>query len=307
MRYLNGKRYYSMAQMSRERFGGRTVKIPLCSGMTCPNRDGTKGFGGCSFCTGMGGGEFSPQSREPLLSQFERECQKTEKWHDAVKIAYFQSFSNTYADADRVKALLDEALMLPDIGGIRLATRGDCIDREKADIIAAANRLLPVEVELGLQTVHDETADLINRKHSFDEFLHGYSLLKERGIYVCVHLINGLPLESTEMMLESAKILGRLRPNGVKLHMLHILRGSKMAEQYQKEPFELLSKEQYVDVVCGQLRLFPCDTVIERLTGDGAAENLIAPLWTRNKRGVLNLIDKTLAERDIRQGDKLGG
>lgn len=307
MRYLNGKRYYTMAQYSREKFGGRTVKIPLCSGMSCPNRDGTRGFGGCSFCTGDGGGEFAPRTAAPLAIQLEKGAKMAKKWSDAVKIGYFQSFSNTHGSAQRVRELIAEALRLDGIGGIRLATRADCIDEEKADIIARANEILPVETELGLQTVHDKTADAINRGHSFEEFVKGYSLLRERGIYVCVHLINGLPEESAEMMLDSAREVGKLRPSGVKLHALHILKGSKMAEQFQNEPFELLSREEYVDIVCGQIRLLPEDTVIERLTGDGAAENLIAPAWTMNKRGVLNLIDKTLAERDIRQGDRFGG
>lgn len=307
MRYLNGKRYFAMAQYSREKFGGRTVKIPLCSGFGCPNRDGSKGIGGCSFCTGDGGGEFAPKLAEPLKIQFERERKKLQKWRDAVAIAYFQSFSNTHACADEVKRLLDEAAALPDIGGVRIATRADCIDSKKADIIAEAAQKLPVELELGLQTVHDKTADSINRCHSFEEFLRGYSLLRERGIYVCVHLINGLPNETPEMMLDSAKTIGKLRPGGVKLHMLHILKGSRMASEYQKSPFLLLSKEQYVDIVCSQIRLLPPETVIERLTGDGADKNLIAPLWTKNKRDVLNLIDKTLAQRDIWQGDEFGG
>lgn len=307
MRYLNGKRYYTMAQYSREKFGARTIKIPLCSGFSCPNRDGTKGIGGCSFCTGDGGGEFAPKTALPLIIQLENERKKLQKWQDAVSIAYFQSFSNTHCSAMRLKELLDEALALPEIGGIRIATRADCIDIEKADLIAKANQILPVELELGLQTAHDKTAERINRCHSFEEFVNGYSLLKQRGIYVCVHLINGLPNESPEIMLKSAEILGKLRPSGVKLHMLHILKGSQMAAEYENNPFPLLTREQYVDIVCSQIKLLPPETVIERLTGDGAGENLIAPFWTKNKRAVLNLIDKTLAERDIWQGDSFGG
>lgn len=307
MQYLNGKRYYTMAQYSRERFGGRTVKIPLCSGFGCPNRDGAKGVGGCTFCTGDGGGEFAPKTRIALSEQLAYGEKLLIKGENEVKIAYFQSFSNTYAPAEDVRALLDEAIRLPGIGGIRLATRADCIDAEKADILAQAAEKIPVEIELGLQTVHDETALRINRCHSFEDFLRGYGLLRERGIYVCVHLINGLPGETPQMMLDSARQLASLRPNGVKLHMLHILKGSQMARQYCQKPFSLLDREQYVDIVCSQLRFFHPQTVIERLTGDGAGENLIAPLWTKNKRAVLNLIDKTLSARNIWQGDMFGG
>lgn len=161
---------------------------------------------------------------------------------------------------------------------------------------------LPVEIELGLQTVHDRTASALNRCHSFAEFCAGFSLLREAGLYICVHLINGLPGETPEMMLESARAAGALRPGGIKLHMLHLLRATPLAARYAQEPFPLLSREEYVSVVCGQLERLPPDTVVERLTGDGAADALIAPLWTRNKRAVLNLIDRTLARRGTCQG-----
>lgn len=306
MQYLNGKRYYTMAQHCRERFGGRIVKIPLCSGFGCPNRDGSKGIGGCSFCSGAGGGEFSPRQHSPLAEQL-KAARLPDKWQGCVKVAYFQSFSNTHTTAQGLSELLQETLLLPDIAAVRLATRADCIDEQRADILAEIAEKIPLGVELGLQTVHDQTARAINRCHTFKDFEQGYKLLKERKIYVCTHLINGLPNETPQMMLTSAKVLGALLPDAVKLHMLHIIKGSQIALNYAQKPFELLSLSEYVDIVCEQIRLLPPQTVIERLTGDGSRETLIAPLWTANKRNVLNLIDKQLARRDIWQGDSFGG
>ncbi len=306
MQYQNGKRYYTMSQYCKEKYGCRAVKIPLCSGMSCPNRDGSKGVGGCTFCSGDGGGEFAPKEAASIAEQFELGAASMQKWRDAVKIGYFQSFSNTHTTADRLENLLSETAAVDAIKAIRIATRADCIDEARADVIAKYAQILPIEIELGLQTIHDATAAKINRCHNFEEWLKGYSMLKKLGIYVCVHLINGLPGETPEMMVGSAKALARLDIDGIKLHMLHVIRGSAMAEEYLRQPFELLSKEQYIDIVCEQLRVLPPDTVIERLTGDGAKSTLIAPLWTLNKRDVLNSIDKRLAELDIWQGDGYG-
>lgn len=300
MEYRNGKRYYTMSQYCGERFGGRIVKIPLFSGCSCPNRDGTRGTGGCTFCL------FTNDKDSKCLSeQYRLGCAHLlEKWPGARPVAYFQEGSNTHLPPDRLAALLGEVSSLPGLAGIRVATRADCVDREKAALLAGfqQSRGIPVEIELGLQTVHDSTAASLNRCHSYREFCEGISLLRERGLYTCIHLINGLPGETHGMMRESARMAGALRPGGVKLHMLHLLQGTPLAKQYRAEPFPLMTREEYAFVVCDQLALLPPDTVIERLTGDGPADALIAPLWTRQKRAVLNLIDQTLARRDIRQG-----
>ena len=300
MQYQNGKRYYTMSQYCRARYGGRIVKVPLLSGCTCPNRDGSRGSGGCAFCS------FTPRNISKGISeQYQEGCAHLlSKWPNARPVAYFQEGSNTHLPAPSLAALLAEAAALPEAAGIRIATRADCIDREKAEMLAEfqQSRGLPVEIELGLQTVHDRTAAALNRCHSFAEFCAGFSLLREAGLYICIHLINGLPGETPEMMLESARAAGALRPGGIKLHMLHLLRATPLAARYAQEPFPLLSREEYVSVVCGQLERIPPDTVVERLTGDGAADALIAPLWTRNKRAVLNLIDWTLARRGTCQG-----
>ena len=298
MQYLNGKRYYTMAQYCRQRFGGRIVKIPLYSGMSCPNRDKTKGTGGCTFCPG---GEM-PLEQHSLSAQYQAGLALAGKWPDARPVAYFQSFSNTYAPVEQVGAMLSEALALRP-AGIRLATRADCIDGEMASLLAHFSQKTVLELELGLQTVHDTTAQAINRGHTFAEFCEGFRLLKQYNIYTCVHLINGLPQETSDMMLASVKAVAALRPGGVKLHMLHLLDGTPLAAAWRQSEFPLLSQQEYVAIVCEQLRYFHPRTVIERLTGDGDKKTLIAPLWTRNKRGVLNAIDGVLARQNIRQGD----
>lgn len=303
MQYLNGKRYFTMSQYCSRKFGSRIAKIPLSSGMTCPNRDGAKGTGGCSFCSGAGGGEFSPCTGLSLEDQYNAGLPLINKWKSAKPVAYFQSFSNTYAPVEQVRKLLSESLSLEGLAGIRIATRADCIDKKIAELLDEFSEKTVVEIELGLQTVFDSTAKGINRCHSFEEFCEGFSLLKDKNLYTCVHLINGLPQETPEMMLESAKTLAMLRPNGIKLHMLHILEGTQLAQEYQINKFPMLSQKEYVSIVCDQLRYFAPDTVIERLTGDGARRSLIAPLWTLNKRSVLNDIDGELARRDIWQGD----
>ncbi len=297
MQYLNGKRYYTMAQYCRQKFGGRIVKIPLHSGFSCPNRDGARGTGGCTFCA-----DSAMAVEQSLKEQYQKGLALSGKWPEAQPVIYFQSMSNTYAPVQRVEAMLNEALALRP-AGIRLATRADCIGVEMAALLARFSQKTVLELELGLQTVHDATAQAVNRGHTFAEFCEGFRLLKHYDIYTCVHLINGLPQETPDMMRASARALAALRPGGVKLHMLHLLRGTPLAAVWQQSAFPLLSQQEYVDIVCGQLRYFHPETVIERLTGDGDKKALIAPLWIQNKRGVLNAIDGTLARRNIRQGD----
>ena len=298
----DGKRYRTLARHLKETTGRRIVKIPLASGCTCPNRDGTKGVGGCAFCTEKGGGEFFPAGGT-LLSQYEMGLSALRgKYPDADPIAYFQSFTNTYCAPDVLTSLLDETAALPGVRGIRIATRADCLPENIIEVLRQTAQKLPVMLELGLQTANDETARRINRGHPTKEFVEGFLRLHAAHLPVCVHLINGLPGDTKEDMLSSARLLGKLCPEGVKLHMLHLMRGSALGEEYQREPFPLLTKEEYVGIICRQLELLCPDTVIERLTGDGDRRTLIAPDWTRNKRAVLNAIDQELARLDTWQG-----
>lgn len=278
-------------------------KIPLSSGCTCPNRDGTLGFGGCYFCTGDGGSEFAPKSTAPLIEQYQRGREKLQdKWRGAGFIAYFQSFSNTYTSTEKLEKLLGEAFALPQIEALRISTRADCIDPSKVEILKAYSKKIPLVVELGLQTIFDETALRLNRCHSYEDFLKGYKLLEAGDIPVSVHIINGLPYETPLMMLETAKALGKLSPFAIKIHALHILKGSALGAIYEKSPFKLQERSEYIETLVSQLELIPPSTVIERVTGDGSGENLIAPQWTKNKLTIINDIDKELLRRDSFQG-----
>ena len=299
--YKNGKRYRTLSRHLQETVGRRCVKIPLSSGCTCPNRDGTCGIGGCTFCTGSGGGEFSPRSGS-IPAQYRQGVAHLRKWQDAARIAYFQSFSNTYCTPDRLRGVLEETLALPDIYGIRIATRADCLPPETVAVLKEFSARIPIGLELGLQTANDATARSINRGHTFAQFCEGYGRIKAAGLPVCVHIINGLPGETREDMINTARAVAALRPDGIKIHMLHILSGSAMGRQYAKEPFELLTQDEYVGIVCEQLELLPPDTVIERLTGDGDRRKMLAPEWTMHKRTVLNAIDRELSRRDTWQG-----
>ncbi|MGN0657932.1 MAG: TIGR01212 family radical SAM protein [Ruminiclostridium sp.] len=295
----DNKRYHTLSYHNRHTYGKRIFKAVIDAGFTCPNIDGTRGLGGCIFCDG-GSGYFTASDRLSVRAQYLLEEKRIrEKYPTAGIIAYFQAHSNTYCTPERLKAVLLEAVGCG-AEGISIATRADCIDEEKAEIIASLP--IPVTVELGLQTVSDETAARINRCHSFAEFLEGYRLLKNKKIRVCVHIIDGLPGENWENMLETARILGKLRPDGVKIHLLHVIKGTRLCEMYESREYTPLEKAEYIDTVIGQLELLPPETVIERITGDGDKKKLAAPLWSADKISVLGGIDKRMAELGTYQG-----
>lgn len=296
----DNKRYHTFDYAMKRRFGEKVVKIPLDLGCTCPNLDGSKGTGGCAFC---GGGSGAFAGCGTLSEQFEQgKALLSGKWPETKYLAYFQAHSNTYAPVSRLEEYFEEVLKQSGVVGLCVATRADCLPPGVLELLAAFARRTYLTVELGLQTIHDETAARMNRCHSYEEFLAGYRALKEWNILVCVHLINGLPGETPEMMLASAEAAAALRPDGIKLHMLHILKGTRLAEEYGSAPFPLLALEEYVSVVCGQIERMPPETVIERVTGDGPRDEVLAPLWTLRKREVLAAIDKELARRGTVQG-----
>lgn len=302
-----GKRYNAYSGYLKERFGKRTVKISLNGNFTCPNRDGSKGYGGCTYCSSAGSGDFAGKPSQTVSEQLEYGKRLIlDKWgDDLLFIPYFQANTNTYAPLPRLKALFEEALSQENTVGLAVSTRADCISEETADYLAELSKRTYLTVELGLQTVHNKTAEIINRCHSYEDFLRGFELLKARGINVCVHIINGLPRENREMMLETARTVGSLGVHGIKIHLLHILMGTKIAEQYRNGELAPMGMEDYIETVCDQIELLPKEVLIERLTGDGAGDILIAPLWSRNKRAVLNGIDKELRRRDSVQGCRL--
>lgn len=299
----DNKRYLTYSAYLRRRFGEKVFKVPLNLGLSCPNRDGTKGSGGCIFCSGSLSGEFAGDPCDDISRQFDEvRAVLHKKWERALYIPYFQAGSNTYADVEYLRAVFERAVSFEGVVGMAVATRADCIDEEKADMLAGFAKRTYLTVELGLQSIHDSTAALCNRCHTYADFLRGYDLLRERGIDVCVHIINGLPHETQEMMLDTARTVGALRPHAIKIHLLHILKNTPLAEMYAKGEFRAMEMDEYISTVCRQLELIPAETVIQRLTGDGARSELIAPMWSLRKFDVMNGIDKMLFERGTYQG-----
>ena len=297
----DNKRYHTLYYHNLHTYGRRVVKAVIDASFTCPNIDGTRGHGGCIFCDG-GSGYFTAEPTVPIAEQIERERERIhQKYPDALINAYFQAHTNTYADIETLRKRYKEAI---DAGvhSISIATRGDCIDHEKAELISSLG--IPATVELGLQTVHDRTAYMLNSRQSYTAFLSAMFLLKKYRIRTCVHIIDGLPGENRDMMLVTAKALGQQRPDGVKIHLLHVISGTFLHGMYEKGEYSPLTKEEYIGTVVRQLEYLPPETVVERLTGDGDKSKLIAPDWSRDKISVLGGIDKLMNELDIVQGDK---
>lgn len=299
----DNKRYHTWNYHLRETFGMKVFKVSLNGGFTCPNIDGTKGYGGCTYCSNSGSGDFAGNPSENVISQFHNIKEHMHsKWHDAKYIPYFQAHTNTYAPLEHLKSLYEPVLAEPNVVGLSIATRADTLEDDVVDYLSEINKRTYLIVELGLQTIFDETGEKINRGHTYKEFLDGYKKLHDKGINICVHLINGLPNENKEMMIESAKAVAKLRPHCIKLHLLHILKNTKIASEYNNGEFELLSLEDYIDVVVTQLEHFHEDTIIQRLTGDGDKDMLVGPMWSMKKIVVLNEIDKEMKRRNTYQG-----
>lgn len=300
----DNKRYYTWNCHLRRKFGGKVIKVSLNGGFTCPNIDGAKGTGGCTYCSALGSGDFAGKPSESIRTQFDSvRGQLMKKWRGAALfMPYFQANTNTYAPVERLRALFEEALSFENVVGLSVATRADALAPEAVDYLEELSKRTYLIVELGLQSVFDETGEKINRCHTYSEFLDGYTRLTERGINVCVHLINGLPCETAEMMTESARRVGLLRPHCVKLHLLHILKGTQMAADYERGLIRTLERDEYVDIICDQLELLPPETVIQRITGDGGRDSLIAPMWSLKKFEVLNAVDMEMKRRNTFQG-----
>ena len=300
----NNKRYHTLHYHLTNKFGEKVFKAVIDAGFTCPNIDGTCGIGGCAYCSD-GAGEFTHGSTLSITEQLEIERKRISRKHkDPKLIAYFQAHSNTYAPVSVLRGKYEEALSFPDVVGLSIATRPDCIDEEIAELLSEFSKKTYLTVELGLQTANDKTALMFNRGYSYETFLKAYKLLKNKNVRVCVHMINGLQGECKEDMLATAKAVGALKPDAVKIHLLHIVRGTRYAKLYELGEIETLSKEDYIDIVCRQLEYLPQTTVVERITGDGGRETLIAPLWSLDKISVLGGIDKEMALRETYQGKK---
>lgn len=300
------KHYNSLNNYYKQKYNRKVFKVSLNGGFTCPNIDGTVAYGGCTFCSLLGSGDFAGRKQDPLKVQFEKiKNMMHQKWpNEAYYIPYFQANTNTHAPVDKLKKLFEEAITLdPNIVMISIGTRPDSLPDDVLDYLDDLNQRIPVQIELGLQTIHQETSNLINRAHDLKCFDDAVKKLRKINIEVVCHIINGLPFETKEMMLETVKHLNNLDIQGIKIHMLHIMEKTKMGYQYKKEPWELLSLKDYVDVVVNQLRFLNKNIVIHRITGDSPFDMLIAPKWTRKKFVVGNEIDKLMRKNNWYQGD----
>ncbi len=300
----SNKRYHTYDYYLRKKFGAKCAKLPLDGGFTCPNIDGRCGYGGCIYCSERGSGDFTvqvPSVGEQIRLQKQRFAKK---WNVERCIAYFQAHTNTYAPVSRLRELYDEALAQEGIVGLSIATRADCLPQDVLSCLADYAQRTALTVELGLQSSNDRTAEAINRCHSFAQFCRGYDALKDAcpTAELCVHIIFGLPGETEEEMLQTVRDVASLRPHQVKIHLLHVLRGTRLAELYEAGRYRPLERENYIRLVVDALELLPPETVICRLTGDGAEEALLAPRWSLRKTTVLNDIDKLLYLRNSMQG-----
>lgn len=297
------KRYHTWNYHLRSQFGRKVIKVALDAGFDCPNRDGTAAFGGCTFCSAAGSGDFAGNRAEPIHIQFQKvKDRMSHKWKEGKYIAYFQAFTNTHAPVAVLKEIFEEALSQEGVIGLSIATRPDCLPDDVVDYLAELHERTYLWVELGLQTVHERTALLINRAHDYPTYVEGVQKLRSRGIRVCTHIINGLPLEDNTMMMETVQEVAKLDIQGIKIHLLHLLKGTPMVKQYDKGKLAFMTKEDYVALVCDQLEILPPETVIHRITGDGPIDLLIGPMWSANKWDVLNSIDRELKNRNSWQG-----
>ena len=283
----------------------KVVKISLNGGFTCPNIDGTKGFGGCIYCSKTGSGEFGGDIHDDLVTQFNKIKKVMDhKWPNSKYIAYFQARTNTYAPIEVLREKYEKVLKLPNVIGLTIATRCDAISEEVLDYLDELNKRTNLTIELGLQTIHEKTAKIINRCHTLEEFDEMVNKLRERKIEVVVHIINGLPYETEKMMLETVRHVNKLDIQGIKIHMLNIVKDTKLHELYMNKPFDMLKRDEYIDIVIKQLELLRKEIVIHRITADPDPDNLVEPKWLLAKRTLINDIDKEMVKRNTYQGIK---
>ena len=299
------KRYNTLDYYYKEKFHSKVFKISLNAGFSCPNLDGTVGFGGCIYCSKTGSGEFAGCKEDSLKQQFDNIKKiMLKKWPSGKFIGYFQARTNTYADVNILKKLYETVLSFDNVIGLNIATRPDSISEECLDYLTELNKKTYLTIELGLQTTNEKTAKLINRCHTLECFESMVKKLRERNIDVVVHIINGLPYETKEDMLNTVKYLNTLDIQGIKIHMLSILKDTPLEKLYQQKKFKVLNKEEYIDIVIEQLELLRPEIVIHRITGDPKVEDLIEPNWLIKKFCVLNDIDKEMVRRQSNQGKK---
>ena len=304
----SNKRYYTLDYFYKHKFNSKVFKVSLNAGFTCPNIDGTKGIGGCIYCSKLGSGEYAGDKSKDLVTQFnEVRDMMLKKWPHAKYIGYFQANTNTYAPIDVLKEKYETILKLDNVVGLNIATRADAISEECLDYLEDLSKRTYLTIELGLQTIHEKTSKLINRCHTLKCFEDMVKKLRKRNINVVVHIINGLPYETKNMMIDTVKYLSKLDIQGIKIHMLSILKNTKLEELYKKEKFKLLTRDEYINIVCDELEYLREDIVVHRITGDPKISDLIEPDWLIKKVTILNDIDKEMKKRNSYQGIKNTG
>lgn len=302
---FNEKRYHTFNYYLKTKYNAKVSKIMLDAGFSCPNRDGFKAIGGCIFCSANGSGDSNPKLRESLISQYENNKKIMDrKWPNKYYIPYFQSYSNTYGPLKKIKEMIEPFLPMEEVKEISIATRCDCLEDDVVEYLDSITNKKTIWIELGLQTSNDVTGSILNRQYTFKDFQSAIEKLSKTNIKVCVHIINGLPYETKDNMLKTIKDINHLKFDAIKIHMLHIIRNTKLAEMYNKKPFAVLGRDDYIDIVVKQLELLKPEIIIERLTGDPIKEDLIEPLWVLNKTTILNDIDKLMRKNNTYQGIK---
>lgn len=298
------KNYHTLNYHLREKYNQKIFKVMINAGFSCPNLDGTVAYGGCTFCSAKGSGDNAGNPNDDLKTQFVTVRDKMHiKWPDAGYIGYFQANTNTHAPLAVLKEKYETVLSCdPNLVGLSIGTRPDCLPDDVVEYLGELNERVDLWVELGLQTIHEKTSKVINRAHDYQTFLDGVAKLRAKNIAVIVHIINGLPGETTEMMMETAKAVAQLDVQGIKIHLLHVIKDTSMHHMYKKGMMTLMEQDEYVDLVARQLEVLPPEMVIHRLTGDAVREDLVGPMWSINKWEVLNAIDDRLKELGTYQG-----
>ena len=302
---FDNKRYHTWNYYLRNTFGEKVFKVSINAGFSCPNIDGTVAYGGCTYCSKEGSGDFAGNPNDNLIKQFEDiKAMMHKKWPTAKYIGYFQAFTNTHAPVEVLKEKYETILKMDDVIGLSISTRPDCLPDDVVEYLGELNERTNLWVELGLQTIHDSTSKIINRGHDYKTFLEGVEKLKAKNIKVIVHIINGLPGEDYNMMMETAKAVSKMGVDGIKIHLLHVIKNTPMEKMLQNGMLKLMDQDEYINLVCDQLEILPEEMIVHRLTGDGKREDLVGPLWSLKKWEVLNQIDATLKERNSFQGCK---
>lgn len=299
------KRFHTWNFEMREQFGEKIFKVMLDAGFTCPNRDGTIALGGCTFCSARGSGDFAGRRKDDLVTQFNTiRDRQHQKWPNAKYIGYFQAYTNTYAPVEVLREYYEVILQQPGVVGLSIATRPDCLPDDVVEYLAELNERTYLWVEMGLQTIHERTSQLINRAHDTDCYYEAVEKLRKHGIRVCTHIIYGLPQETHEMMLDTCRAVSQMDVQGIKIHLLHLMRKTPMVKQYEEGLVKFLEMDEYVKLIGDSLEILPPEMVVHRLTGDAPRNLIIGPMWSLRKWEVLNAIDAELKNRDTWQGKK---